>query len=173
MERPEMVRESSEMSVSEFIETFGHVFEHSPWIAENAWYRGLGARNDTVAGLHEALCNEIRRADHEQKLELLRAHPELGVAMGGRELSASSHREQLRSGLDACTPEEYAEFQRLNAAYREKFGFPFILAIKGYHRRQILEIFRQRLGHGQEEEFQAALAQVMKIGLFRLQELYE
>jgi OHCU decarboxylase len=173
MERPEMEREASEMSVSEFIETFGHVFEGSPWIAENAWYRGLGARNDTAAGLHEALCNEIRRASHEQKLELLRAHPELGVAMGGRELSESSRGEQLRSGLDACTPEEYAEFQRLNARYREKFGFPFILAIKGYHRRQILEIFRQRVEHGPEEEFQAALAQVMKIGLFRLQELYE
>jgi OHCU decarboxylase len=168
-----MEREASEMSVSEFIETFGHVFEGSPWIAENAWYRGLGARNDTAAGVHEALCNEIRRASHEQKLELLRAHPELGVAMSGRELSESSRGEQLRSGLDACTAEEYAEFQRLNARYREKFGFPFILAIKGFHRRQILEIFRQRIEHSPEEEFQAALAQVMKIGLFRLQELYE
>lgn len=168
-----MAREPSEMGATEFIETFGHVFEHSPWIAENAWYRGLGARNDTAAGLHEALCNEIRRADDEQKLELLRAHPELGVAIGRGELSESSRREQQRSNLDACTPEEYAEFQRLNAAYREKFGFPFILAIKGYHRKQILEIFRQRLGHGPEEELQAALTQVMKIGLYRLQELFE
>jgi OHCU decarboxylase len=163
----------SDMNESGFMETFGQVFEHSPWIAENTWFRGLDTRHDTAAGLHEALCNEIRRADHDEKLDLLRAHPELGAAMTTGELTESSRLEQHRSGLNECTPAEFAGLQQLNADYREKFGFPFILAIKGYHRKQILEIFRQRLAHSHDEEFQAALGQVMKIALFRLQELFE
>jgi 2-oxo-4-hydroxy-4-carboxy-5-ureidoimidazoline decarboxylase len=102
----------------------------------------------------------------------LRAHPQLACAKGPEGMTVTSRGEQRRSGLEQCSPEEFAEFQRLNAAYLEKFGFPFILAIKGYQRRQILEIFRARMQHSEEEEFQAALAQVMKIGLFRLQEIY-
>jgi 2-oxo-4-hydroxy-4-carboxy-5-ureidoimidazoline decarboxylase len=165
--------EPGELDREEFLETFGHIFEHSPWIAENVWNDGLDLRHDTAAGMHEVMCNEIRRADPEQKLELLKAHPDLVCAMNQESTTSTSRGEQRRSGLDQCSPEEYAEFQRLNKAYREKFGFPFILAIKGFQRRQILEIFRKRLQHSQEEEFQAALAQVMKIGLFRLQELME
>lgn len=168
-----MVIEPSAMTREEFFETFGSVFEHSPWVAENVWNGGVEFRHDTAAGMHEAMCNEIRRADEEQKLALLQAHPELAVRAGREDLTAQSHREQHGAGLDQCTDEEFAEFQRLNRAYREKFGFPFILAVKGYHRRQILEIFRQRLQHSAEEEFQVALHQVMKIGLFRLEELFE
>jgi len=163
--------EPGELDRSEFQETFGSVFEQSPWIAENVWNDGLDARHDTAAGMHEVMCNEIRQADMEQKLELLRAHPELACAISRAGLSKASRGEQRRSGLEQCTEEEFAEFKRLNAAYREKFGFPFILAIKGFQRKQILEIFRHRLQHSPEEEFQAALAQVMKIGLFRLQDI--
>ena len=86
---------------------------------------------------------------------------------------STSRGEHRLSGLDQCSEEEFSEFQQLNKAYREKFGFPFILAIKGYHRRQILEIFRTRLQHSVEEEFQTALAQVMKIAMFRLQDIYK
>lgn len=167
-----MKMEPGEMNRTEFMETFGHVFEHSAWIAENVWDDGLDRRHDTAFGMHEVMCNEIRGADREQKLELLRAHPELGCALAGDDLTTTSRGEQRRSGLDQCSPEEFAEFQRLNQAYQEKFGFPFILAIKGFQRKQILEIFRGRLQHEPEEEFQAALAQVMKIGLFRLQDIY-
>lgn len=164
--------EPGELDRAEFLQTFGHVFEHSPWIAEKVWDDGLDTRHDTAAGMHEVMCNEIRRADDEQKLELLRAHPELACAMSSPGMTHTSRGEQRRSGLDQCSAEEFAEFQRLNKVYRKKFGFPFILAIKGYQRRQILEIFRSRLQHSQEEEFQAALAQVMKVGLFRLQDIY-
>ena len=164
--------EPGEMDSTEFMDTFGHVFEHSPWIAENVWNDGLDARHDTAFGMHEVMCNEIRRADAEQKLELLRAHPQLACAKGPEGMTVTSRGEQRRSGLEQCSPEEFAEFQRLNAAYLEKFGFPFILAIKGFQRQKILEIFRTRLQHSEQEEFQAALAQVMKIGLFRLQEIY-
>jgi len=166
-----MAIEPGELTREEFMEIFGPVFEHSPWIAENVWNGGLDRRHDTAAGMHEVMCNEIRQADREQQLALLRAHPELAVEVGG-DLSGHSRREQHAAGLSQCSPEEYAEFQSLNAAYREKFGFPFIFAVRGYQRRQILEIFRRRLEHSADEEFQAALAQVMRIGLFRLQDIY-
>ncbi len=168
-----MAIEPSDMDQEEFLEIFGPVFEHSPWIAEDVWNDGVEVRHDTVPGMHEAMCNEIRRASAEAKLELLQAHPELKALQADHELSSQSHGEQLRSGLDQCSAEEKAEFDALNQAYREKFGFPFILAIKGYQRKQILEIFRRRLEHSREEEFQAALVQVMKIGLFRLQDIFE
>lgn len=168
-----MAPEPSEMTHEEFLETFGPVFEHSPWIADGVWNGGVEFRHDSVAGMHESMCNEIRQADEEQKLELLKAHPELAASVGeGEELTGHSRREQRGAGLHQCTPEEYAEFKRLNEAYREKFGFPFILAVKGYHRRQILEIFRKRLEHTPEEELPAALHQVMRIGLFRLEEIF-
>ena len=165
--------EPGDLDRAEFLETFGHVFEHSPWIAENVWEGGLDTRHETAAGLHEAMCNEIRRASTEEKLELLRAHPDLACAVSAASLSHHSRGEQRRSGLDQCSTEEFAEFQKLNKAYKDKFGFPFILAIKGFQRQKILEIFRTRLQHSQEEEFQAALAQVMKIGLFRLQDIMQ
>ncbi len=165
--------EPGEMDRAEFLATFGHVFEHSPWIAENVWDDGLDTRHDTAAGMHEVMCNEIRRADNEQKLELLLTHPELACAMSGPGMTNTTRGEHRLSGLDQCSAEEFEEFQRLNKAYREKFGFPFILAIKGYHRRQILEIFRNRLQHSVDEEFQTALAQVMKIALFRLEDIYK
>jgi len=164
--------EPGEMDRAEFLETFGHVFEHSPEIAENVWNDGLDTRHDTAAGMHEVMCNEIRRADNEQKLELLLTHPELACAMSSPGMTNTTRGEHRLSGLDQCSAEEYAEFQTLNKAYREKFGFPFILAIKGYQRRQILDIFRKRLQHSVEEEFQTALAQVMKIALFRLEDIY-
>ena len=165
--------EPGELDRNEFMEIFGRVFEHSPWIAENVWNDGLDLRHDTAAGMHEVMCNEIRQADEEQKLELLRAHPPLACAISQEGLSQTSRGEQRLSGLDQCSEEEFAEFKRLNTAYLEKFGFPFILAIKGFQRKQILEIFRKRIEHEPEEEFQAALTQVMKIGLFRLQDIME
>jgi OHCU decarboxylase len=167
-----MAIEPSDMDREAFMEIFGPVFERSPWIAEEVWNDGVEMRHDTAPFMHEAMCNVIRRASAEAKLELLQAHPELKALQADHELTLHSHGEQMRSGLDQCTAEEKAEFDRLNQAYREKFGFPFILAIKGFQRKQILEIFRRRLEHSPEEEFQAALGQVMKIALFRLQDIF-
>jgi 2-oxo-4-hydroxy-4-carboxy-5-ureidoimidazoline decarboxylase len=167
-----MQTEPGEMGHTEFLETFGQVFEHSPWIAQNVWDYGLDRRQDTAAGMHDFMCNEIRQAEVESQLELIRSHPELACSKGPEGMTPTSHLEQRLSGLDECSREEFDEFQKLNKAYLEKFGFPFILAIKGFQRSKILDIFRSRIEHSAEEEFQIALAQVMRIGLFRLQDIY-
>jgi len=105
-------------------------------------------------------------------MSLLRAHPELAAARAeGEDLTAHSHSEQRGAGLDRCRPDEFTEFQRLNAAYRQKFGFPFIVAVKGLDRRQILDRFRSRLQNTPEAEFEEAVAQVIRIGYFRLEQL--
>jgi OHCU decarboxylase len=167
-----METEPGDMDRTKFLEIFGHVFEHSPWIAQNVWDFGLDRRQDTAAGMHEVMCNEIRQADFEVQLELLKSHPELACSKGPEGMTPTSRIEQRLSGLDQCSIEEFNEFQSLNKTYQGKFGFPFILAIKGFQKSKILEFFRTRIDHTAEEEFQIALAQVMKIGLFRLQVIY-
>ena len=153
--------------------TFGGVFEHSPWIAEAVWDTGLTGRHDTAAGLHQSFREVIRQSGREEKLALLLAHPELAVGIASDEqLTESSQREQWGAGLDRCNPEEFSEFRKLNASYREKFGFPFIMAVKGFNRDDILESFRARLENTGDEEFQAAVEQVIRIGQFRIDSLF-
>ncbi|WP_221938295.1 2-oxo-4-hydroxy-4-carboxy-5-ureidoimidazoline decarboxylase [Mycobacterium sp. KBS0706] len=155
-----------------FVVRFGGVFEHSPWIAEAAWETGLGHDQDTAQGLHAALSAVFRAADHDRQLGVLCAHPDLAgrLAVAG-ELTASSSAEQASAGLDRCTPEEFARFQELNAAYVERFGFPFIMAVKGRSRAEILAAFERRVGNPRDTEFAAALAEVETIALLRLKDL--
>jgi OHCU decarboxylase len=155
-----------------FVARFGGVFEHSPWIAEAAWDAGLPADSDTAPGLHRALCAVLARAGPERQLALLRAHPCLAgrLALVGA-LTAESSAEQASAGLDRCTPEELGRFQSLNRAYEEKFGFPFIMAVRGVPRQAILDAFEQRIGNDAVAEFATALEQVERIALLRLQEL--
>ena len=161
------------MDKTEFMVTFGGVFEHSPWIAEAVWDTGLTGRHDTAAGLHQSFREVIRQSGREEKLALLLAHPELAVGIASDEqLTESSQREQRGAGLDRCSPDEFSEFRKLNAAYREKFGFPFIMAVKGFNRDDILESFRARLENTGDEEFQAAVEQVIRIGQFRIDSLF-
>ena len=161
------------MDKTEFMATFGGVFEHSPWIAEAVWDTGLTGRHDTAAGLHQSFREVIRQSGREEKLALLLAHPELAVGIASDEqLTESSQREQRGAGLDRCNPEEFSEFRKLNASYREKFGFPFIMAVKGFNRDDILESFRARLENTGDEEFQAAVEQVIRIGRFRIESLF-
>ena len=160
------------MAKSEFVAAFGPVFEHSPWIAARAWDGGLDRRHDSLPGLHRAFGEVIRSAERDEQLSLLRAHPELAAkAADAEDLTAHSRGEQRGAGLDRCRPDEFAEFQRLNEAYREKFGFPFIVAVKGLDRQQILDRFRSRLQKAPEAEFEEALEQVIRIGYFRLEQL--
>lgn len=166
-----MTMEPSEMTRDEFLEAFGAVFPHSPWVAEGVWNGGLEFRHDTAAGMHEAMCNEIRQADHEQKLALLQAHPVLPFAVGADDPAEHAGRDNHDPRLDQCSEAEFADFQRLTRDYREKFGFPFILAVQGFQRRQVMDILRRRLDHSPEEEFQNALQQAMRIALFRLEAL--
>ncbi len=168
-----MALDPSEMSHEEFTETFGPVFEHATWVAERVWEDGVEFRHDTVSGMHAAMCNEIRQADEDEQLALLRAQPELAVRIGtGPAPGGHARAEQHGAGLDRCSEAEFEAFQQLMRAYREKFGFPFVLAVRGYQRKQVLDLLRARLEHEAGEEFQAALHQVMKIGLFRLQEIF-
>jgi 2-oxo-4-hydroxy-4-carboxy-5-ureidoimidazoline decarboxylase len=151
-----------------FVSVFGDVAEHSPWVAE------VAERSRPFAdrrALSEAFLDAILDADEPRKLALLRAHPDLaGRAAIAGDLAAESKREQAGAGLDRLSPEEFARFTELNGTYREKFGFPFILAVKGATKQQILESFAERLERDPEEEFAAALLQVARIVAFRLED---
>ncbi len=165
---------ASHMEKTEFMALFGGVFEHSPWIASAVWDLGLTGRHDTATGLHQPFGGVIRQLGWEEKLALLRAHPELAMAVvGDGKLTESSEREQRGAGLDCCNSEEFSEFQKLNDSYRKKFDFPFIMAVKGCKRHHILESFRARLENTGDEEFQTAVEQVIRIGQFRIDRIFE
>ena len=150
-----------------FLARYGWVYEHSPWIAEAVWDAG-GASDDAEA-LAKAMAGTVDAADDAAKLALLRAHPDLAgrLALAG-ELTEASRAEQAGAGLDRCSPEELAEFQRLNAAYVAKFGFPFIIAVAGLDRAAILDAFRRRAAQPPQTEFAEALTQVHRIARLRL-----
>ena len=162
----------SEMGRERFVERFGSVFEHSPWIAEAAFDAGLGAAGDTAGGLHQAMCAAFRTAGPEHRLAVLRAHPDLaGKLAAARRLTAELTAEQASAGLDALTDDERARFTRLNAEYVEKFGFPFIIAVRGLGKEQILAAFERRLENSRDAEFESACAQVERIARLRLEEM--
>lgn len=165
-------RVPSRLSREEFLAVFGGVYEHSPWIAERVYDAGLTTGHDHLDGLHAAMAAVVDGAGPECKLALLRAHPDLAgrLAIQGA-LTADSTAEQASADLDQCTPEEFARFRRLNEAYRAKFGFPFILAVKGRRRAEILEAFEHRLQNDPAQEFATALAEVHKIARLRLHAL--
>jgi len=161
------------MDKTGFLALFGAVFEHSPWIAKAVWDLGLTGRHDTATGLHQSFRAVIHQSGREEKLALLRAHPELAVGVvSDEQLTESSQREQRGAGLDRCSREEFSEFQKLNHSYADKFGFPFIMAVKGCNRHDILESFRARLDHSGDEEFQTAVEQVIRIGRFRIESIF-
>ena len=160
------------MERKEFIARFGGVFEHSPWIAERTFDRGLPTDCDRPAGLHGALCTEFRGASQAERLGVLRAHPDLAgrLALAG-DLTDDSTREQAAAGLDCLTRQELARFTELNDAYQQKFGFPFIMAVKGRSKGEILAAFETRIENDSETEFETACGEVERIALLRLQDL--
>lgn len=152
-----------------FVASLGGIYEHSPWVAERAWHaRPFGCR-DT---LHAAMQDAVAAASRDEQLALIRAHPELAgrLAVAG-ELTDASRSEQAGAGLDRCTPEEFARMQALNAAYREKFDFPFIVAVRGLTRAHIIAQMEKRLANTAEQEFGACLAEIGRIAGFRLHDL--
>jgi OHCU decarboxylase len=160
------------MDRNSFVATFGQVFEHSPWIAAAAFDRGLPADADRAEGLHRALSAVLREASEERQRALIDAHPDLAgrLAPAGR-LTASSSREQASAGLDQLTDAERARFTALNEAYQARFGFPFIMAVKGRSKDEILAAFERRLAHDRATELETALEQIERIALLRLTEL--
>lgn len=153
----------NQMSEDEFTSVLGAIFEDSSWIAREAW----GKRPfENLAGLHAAMVDVVQAATPEQKLSLLRAHPELG-ARG--KLTQASAAEQGGQGLDRLQQQEAEAFERANAAYRERFGFPFIIAVRGARdRAAILQAIKTRTTHELSQEIHEALAQVARIAQFRL-----
>ena len=158
--------EINRMNHHYFRRALGHVFERSPWVAERAWAARPFASREA---LHEAMVAAMRDASREEQLALLRAHPDLAMrAARADALSAASRVEQSSAGLDRLTNEEYARFGRLNAQYREKFGFPFIIAVRQHDKTSILAAFERRLRNTVDAEIEAALAEVSDITRLRL-----
>ncbi len=158
------------MSSADFMKRFGGIYEHSPWVAERAApHIGSGADYDQIARL---MADCVDNASRERQLALIRAHPDLaGRAQVAGTLTAASTAEQASAGLDQCTPVEYEQFQALNRRYREKFGFPFVMAVKNSTRADILAAFEERLGNDYEAEFETALIEIHKIARMRLEAL--
>jgi OHCU decarboxylase len=160
------------MDRDRFIDTYGGVFEHSPWIADLALVSGLGPANDSSGGLHHAMTIQFRLGDHDKRLAVLNAHPDLaGKLAAANRLTAESTSEQAGAGLDSLTDEERETFMRLNANYMEKFGFPFIIAVKGLDKQAILTTFENRIENDGNVEFSTACGQVEKIALLRLKDM--
>jgi OHCU decarboxylase len=153
-----------------FTELFGDVFEHSPWISGQAHAAGLALAQDTAEGLHAALAAIVDAAPTERKLALIRAHPDLAGRLKLADLTADSAAEQASAGLGSLSGEERDRFLALNEAYKAKFGFPFIMAVKGRTKAEILAAFAERLEHDAERESETALAEVKAIALLRLKE---
>ncbi|MBB5515120.1 OHCU decarboxylase [Rubricella aquisinus] len=167
---PESLRPSM-MAKEQFVEAFGGVFEHSPWIAEQAWDLELGPAHDSATGVHSALARVFRTASEDARLGVLRAHPDLaGKLAAAKRLTAESTAEQASAGLDALTDEERAGFTALNDRYTTTFGFPFIIAVRDNTKASIMDAFRRRVEQDRDTEFAEACRQVERIAELRLKE---
>jgi len=150
-----------------FVRRYGGIYEHSPWVAEAAWDRGAGsAQAGELPGLLAACVDD---SSDDAKLALIRAHPDLaGRAAISGTLTADSSAEQASAGIDRCTPDEYERFQQLNDAYKRKFGFPFVMAVRHSTRQEILAAFERRLQNDGPAEFRTAISEIHRIAKLRL-----
>jgi 2-oxo-4-hydroxy-4-carboxy-5-ureidoimidazoline decarboxylase len=162
---PLSIDEVNQLGKQQFTETLGGIFEDSPWVAGRAWHRRPFASR---IHLCEMMKGEVEKASSGEQLALLRAHPDLGTRA---KISSGSAVEQAGAGLDKLTEAEFARLMELNAAYRDKFGFPFLYAVKGSNKPEILEALERRLSSQREDEFSEALRQIYKIAGFRLEGL--
>ena len=159
------IKKINSLDKSEFLSIFGNVFEKSKWISEKAFdekpFKNLESFISKIIGIYE-------NSDNKTILEILNLHPELAVE---KKLTANSEEEQNKANLKECTPEEFNEFKKLNIEYKKKFNFPFIIAVKGKNKNEILNYFRERINNSLDEEFLEAKKQVKKIATFRLDEI--
>jgi 2-oxo-4-hydroxy-4-carboxy-5-ureidoimidazoline decarboxylase len=158
----------SSLGQQDFLKYYGGVYEHSPWFAMQTWTEEPHEALDTIDGLAGAMRRAVEKADDKAKLALISVHPDLA---GRVRMSPESVSEQSSAGLDHCTAEELAEFRRLNRDYIDRFGFPFIKAVRGFTRQQILAEFRDRLANTPKDEFRTALDEIHKIARLRLSDL--
>jgi len=158
------------LDVTEFVNRFGAIYEHSAWVAEEA--ASVTTEIDDIEKLANLMADCVDNASTSRQLELIRAHPDLaGKAQVAGELTEESTSEQSSAGLDQCSVEEYERFQMLNTAYHEKFGFPFVMAVKNSSRDEILGAFSDRLENDPAAEFETALAEIHKIARMRLRSM--
>ena len=159
----------NEFGQAEFVRVIGPVFEHSPWIAEAAWLKRPFA---DFENLHHALCETVKNSGEDKQLALIRAHPDLvGRAALAGTLTRESNNEQASAGLDKLSPEEIELFQKQNAAYQNKFGFPFVICARLNKKEVMLAGFERRLKNSRESEIKTALAEIFKIAELRLRDL--
>ena len=163
-----MINKINKLPQSEFIKIFANIFEDSRWIAEELY-------NQKPFGNFEELSSKIlnifETATKEKQLKILNAHPDLANKTKINLLTPDSFKEQASAGLDQCTEEEFDEFKHLNEQYKKKFGFPFILAVKGKNKNEILDNFKKRISFDSATEFDQAIKQVKQIASLRLKEL--
>ncbi|PLS08511.1 2-oxo-4-hydroxy-4-carboxy-5-ureidoimidazoline decarboxylase [Neobacillus cucumis] len=158
------IKNINDTTHEQFMEIAGGVFEHSPWITEKA----AGLKPFTsLYHLHQELVKIVENSSYEQKLALIKAHPNLGNRAA---MTVDSIQEQKGAGLQSLTPEEYNQFISMNQEYMNKFGFPFILAVRGKNKEQIYVAMKERVHHSKEIEFETALSEIYKIALLRLEE---
>jgi OHCU decarboxylase len=161
----------SQMTRERFVERFGSIFEHSPWIADQAFDLELGPAHDSATGLHNALTRMFRSASPAERLGVLKAHPDLaGKLSAAKRLTADSAAEQASAALDSLTDDERSRFQRLNEEYVQKHGFPFIIAVRDNTKASILQAFQTRITNDTPTEFTTACAQVERIAELRLKD---
>jgi 2-oxo-4-hydroxy-4-carboxy-5-ureidoimidazoline decarboxylase len=163
------IDELNRLDQRDFTRTLADIFEHSPWVAERSWAQ---RPFDDVEALHQAMCRSLADADIDAKLALIRAHPRLaGKAAIRGELTAASTQEQSGAGLGQCSAEEYAQITALNDAYELRFGFPFILAVRGHNRSSIIANMQARIDNVQADEIAEALRQIERIAAFRIADM--
>ena len=163
----------SKMTKPEFVIVYGNVYEHSPHFAEGIFPEAETGKLDTLAELALSLRKIVNTSGKKAQHALICAHPDLADRLRTASLTQASASEQGGAGLNQCTADEFAEFNRLNTHYKEKFGFPFIKAVRGFSRGEILMEFRRRLANSPDREFCAALGEIHKIAYLRLADLAE
>jgi OHCU decarboxylase len=163
----------SRMDQGTFVGHFGGIFEHSAWVAEGAYALELGPTHDNAVGVHQMMARVFRGADADARLAVLKAHPDLaGKLAAAKRLTAESTAEQASVGLDALTDDERESFVALNTAYTNKFGFPFIIAVRDNTKASIMQAFERRINNDRDAEFTEACRQVERIAELRLIEAF-
>ncbi len=163
---------SPDISLTDFVALYGGIYEHSPWVAEGVHGSGLGTDDIDPDQMAARMAQVVAGAPEAVRLELIRMHPDLaGKAAIAGNLTVASKTEQSGAGLDQCSPVEFRRFGEMNTVYREKFGFPLVIAVAGLNRHDILTAFERRVGNSHEVEFDEALGQINLIAKFRLRAL--
>ena len=163
-----MFNKIDKLSETEFTEVFGNIFENASWIAKKL-YSQKPFKN--FQDLSEKMISIFDKADNESKLKILNSHPDLADKTKIGSLTLDSNKEQSNAGLDRCTEEEFNEFKNLNLEYKKKFGFPFIIAVKGKSKKEILLNFKKRISYNKKIEYEEAIIQVKQIASLRIDEL--